>query len=103
MALMLSFSSGRFLEAIKQKGRDDSYLRKVMAAFFHFALVNVGALITAMIARAYNQWVLSYVGVFLGLYGILLTLGIVSRIWHTARIYNKVMEYDDAPPSAQGG
>ena len=47
MALMLSFSSGRFLEAIKQKGKDRSYLRKVMASFYHFALVLVAALVAA--------------------------------------------------------
>lgn len=94
MALMLSFSSGRFLEAIKQKGKDRSYLRKVMASFYHFALVLVSALIVAYIGKAQEYFVLSYAGVFLITYGVLLTLGIVSRIWHTARIFNKVLEYD---------
>lgn len=94
MALMLSFSSGRFLEAIKQKGKDRSYLRKVMASFYHFALVLVIALVLAYIGKAQQHWLLSYAGVFFSVYGVLLTLGIVSRIWHTARIFNKVLEYN---------
>jgi hypothetical protein len=96
MALMLSFSSGRFLEAIKQNGQDNSYLRKVMASFFHFSLINVCAIIMAYISKIYENWILSGFGVFFTLYGILLTMGIVSRIWHTARIFNKVAEFNDS-------
>lgn len=103
MALMLSFSSGRFLEAIKQKGKDRSYLRKVMASFYHFALVLTAALLVAYVGKAQQHWALSYLGVFLSTYGVLLTLGIVSRIWHTARIFNKVLEYDQPPEGSGNG
>lgn len=103
MALMLSFSSGRFLEAIKQKGKDRSYLRKVMASFYHFAVVLVLALLIAYVGKAQQHMVLSYVGVFFSIYGVLLTLGIVSRIWHTARIFNKVLEYDHSGEGNDNG
>lgn len=96
MAIMLAFSSGRFLEAIRQKGKDDSYFRKVMASFYHFSLVLTIALIVAFVSKVISVRAISAIGVFFTLYGILLIMGIVSRVWHTARIFNKVRENDNA-------
>jgi hypothetical protein len=103
MAIMLAFSSGRFLKAIQQGGNDKSYLRKVIATFYHFALVSTMAIISAYISKFYPQPWLSFAGVFLTLYAVLLVMSIVSRLWHTARIFNKVTENDNAPPSPPRG
>ncbi|WP_156361369.1 hypothetical protein [Sphingomonas sp. Leaf67] len=92
MAIMLAFSSGKFLEAIRQKGKDNSYLRKIMASFFHFCVVLTASILTAYISRFYDNDYLSAVGVFLSYYGILLVLATASRIWHTARIFNAVSD-----------
>ena len=99
MAIMLAFSSGRFLKAIQQGGKDKSYLRKVIATFYHFALVSTMAIISAYVSKFYPHPWLSFAGVFLTLYAILLVMSIVSRLWHTARIFNKVTENDNASPS----
>jgi hypothetical protein len=99
MAIMLAFSGGRFLKAIQQGGKDRSYLRKVVATFYHFALISTIAIILAYISRFYpNKW-LSFVGIFFTLYAVLLVMSIVSRLWHTARIFNKVTEIDSTPPT----
>jgi hypothetical protein len=95
MAIMLAFSSGKFLEAIRQKGKDKSYLRKIMASFFHFCIVLTASIITAYISKIYSNMYLSIAGVFLSIYGVLLTLATASRIWHTARIFNAVSEMQD--------
>ena len=95
MALMLSFSSGRFIDAIRQRGRDNSYFRKVMATFFHFALISVLSIVVAIISKVYEHRILSIFGVFCTFYGIMLTMAVVSRIWHTARIFNVVRDGDE--------
>ncbi|HEX8194112.1 MAG TPA: hypothetical protein VF552_14555 [Allosphingosinicella sp.] len=94
MAIMLAFSSGKFLEAIRQRGKDNSYLRKIMASFFHFSVVLTVALVIAYVSKFYGNRYLSFVGVFFSLYGVLLILATASRIWHTARIFNAVTEND---------
>jgi hypothetical protein len=95
MAIMLAFSSGRFLEAIRQKGKDKSYLRKMMASFFHFCIVLTAAILVAFVSSFYAYPVISFVGVLLSIYGLLLVVATASRIWHTARIFNAVSDYDE--------
>lgn len=94
MAIMLAFSSGKFLEAIRQRGRDNSYFRKIMASFFHFCVVLSASILVAFISKFYSNDVISAVGVFLSFYGVLLVLATASRIWHTARIFNAVSDGD---------
>ena len=103
MAIMFAFSSGRFLKAIQQGGKDKSYLRKVIATFYHFGLVSMLSIIAAYVSKFYPYRPLSAVGVFLTLYAVLLVMSIVSRLWYTAQILNKVTENDDAPPSPPRG
>jgi hypothetical protein len=95
MAIMLAFSNGKFLEAIRQNGKDNSYLRKLMASFFHFSGVLTLGIIVAYVAEFYPHRYISAIGVFLSLYGLLLVMATVSRIWHTARIFNAVTEIND--------
>lgn len=99
MAIMLAFSTGRFLAAIKQGGREDSYFMKIMASFFHFTVVLTAALMLAFLTQPSwlpipVLWMISGLGFFLSVYGILLTVATVSSIWHTARIFNKVRDGD---------
>ena len=103
MAIMLAFSSGRFLEAIRQKGKDKSYLRKMMASFFHFCLVLTAALLLAFVSNFYANDALSFAGVFASIYGLVLVLATASRIWHTARIFNAVTEYDQPTGRPEDG
>lgn len=53
MAIMFAFSSGRFLKAIQQGGKDKSYLRKVIATFYHFGLVSMLSIIAAYVSKFY--------------------------------------------------
>lgn len=96
MAIMLAFSSGKFLEAIRQRGKDNSYLRKIMASFFHFCVVLTAATILAYVSKFYSNDYLSAAGVFCSFYGVLLVLATASRIWHTARIFNAVSDNDQS-------
>lgn len=101
MAIMLAFSTGKFLEAIKQGGKDDLYFMKIMASFFHFTVVLTTAILFSYIAQPgwlpeSLLWAVSLIGFFFSVYGILLTIATVASIWHTARIFNKVKGDDNA-------
>lgn len=85
---MLSFSSGRFLEAIRQSGKEDSYFMKMIASFFHFCAVLSCSLIIAIISMSFQNQYLSMLGLFCLFYGILLVLATAASIWHTARVFN---------------
>lgn len=98
MAIMLAFSSGKFLDAIRQKGKMNSYFMKMMASFFHFTFVLCCSMIATFIVRLPLPRVLapyaSAGGFFLSIYGILLVLATAASIWHTARIFNAVRSND---------
>jgi hypothetical protein len=92
MAIMLSFSSGRFLEAIRQNGRSDSYFMKVIASFFHLSLVLSFCLIVSILSRIYPSNLMSAFGICALFYGVLLIPATAASIWHTARIFNAAIE-----------
>jgi ABC-type transport system involved in Fe-S cluster assembly fused permease/ATPase subunit len=100
MSVMLAFSEGKFLDAIRQGGKDNSYFRKVLASFFHFTLTLTIALLISYISQFYSNKYVSMIGVVLSIYGILLIMSVVSRIWHTARIFNKVGKKADGSGEA---
>lgn len=100
MAIMLAFSSGKFLDAIRQKGKTNSYFMKMIASFFHFTVVLCLSMVATFIVRLpvfdFAKPALSALGFFLSVYGILLVLATAASIWHTARIFNAVRDIADA-------
>jgi hypothetical protein len=107
MAIMLSFSSGRFLDAVRQQGKPDSYFLKMMAKFYHFTLVLTCALLSSIFYqnldfssnKINNLEIIScifkigsFFGCFLFIYGIILVLSMTSSIWHTAKIFNSAID-----------
>lgn len=92
---MLSFSSGRFLEAIRQSGREDSYFMKMMASFFHFSIILTAALIIAILSKSQHNEYLSVIGMGFLLYGILLVPATAASIWHTARVFNASVDDEE--------
>ena len=108
MAIMLAFSGGVFLNAIRQGGREDSYFMKMIASFFHFGVTLTAAMIVGFVCKI--NWIpepiisiLSATGYFLTLYGILLVAAAATNIWHTARIYNFVSEIQPTSTTLQQG
>lgn len=95
MAILLAFSTDRFLYAIKQGGKEDSYFMKVMASFFHLAIVQVVGLLAAIfcvpVVIPYCIYaIISFIGFFATVYGLLLIISTVATLWHTGRIFNRV-------------
>lgn len=89
MAIMLAFSHPQSLQAITQKGKDDSYFLKMGANLCHFLVVQVFALLLAILAKAWGGGgLLSFLGVFALSYAILLALAAAGQLFNTARIMN---------------
>lgn len=88
MAIMLSFSSGQFLQAIRQSGKEDSYFMKMIASFFHFTVILTTSLIISLFCDIYPNEILSVFGLFCLFYGVLLVPATAASIWHTARVFN---------------
>ena len=97
MAIMLSFSSGRFLSAVRQSGKPDSFFMKMMASFVNFSAVLTASLVIALISKSNSFIAMSFVGVFLLIYGVLLVVSTAASVWHTARIFNAAV---DMPPES---
>lgn len=95
MAIVLAFSHPSSLRAVTQKGREDSYFLKSIANLLHFLFAQVLALVVALVAKSVHFWVLSYFGVLLLLYALLVSLAAAGQLFNTAHIMNKAVELDE--------
>jgi hypothetical protein len=88
MAIMLAFSHPESLDAVTQKGREDSYFLKTIANLSHFLISQVVALLVAVIGHEVHNCVLAYVGVLTLLYALLTSVAAAGQLFNTARIMN---------------
>jgi hypothetical protein len=92
MAIILSVASGKFLSVIQQSGRTDSFFMKMIAAFFHFILVQFIALFAAIFGTLYTHLALSFVGCFLFVYSLACGIAAAAALVNVAMIRNKAPE-----------
>ena len=96
MAIVLSLSGKRFINAIREDGDDKSLFMKVVALFFHFLIVQTLALATALLSRSYTgSDILAGVGFFLTTYGITSAVSIAAMLLNVSRIFNFTGGGDD--------
>ena len=89
MAIMLAFSHPESLRAVTQKGKGNSYFLKVAASLCHFLVVQIVALLCALVRKSGFEWApFSYFGVLMFLYAIFVSLGAAGQLFNTARIMN---------------
>lgn len=92
MAIILSVASGKFLSVIQQSGRSDSFFMKMIAAFFHFILVQFVALFAAILGTFYEHLIFSFVGCFLFVYSLACGIAAAAALVNVAMIRNKAPE-----------
>lgn len=88
MAILLAFSSDRLIKVIQQGGQADSLYMKATASFFHFILVQTLSLIAVFATSAYSVHLLSWLGFFLMVYGLLVAIAIASNLLRLAQQFN---------------
>ena len=89
MAIILTLSGQRFLNAIRQDGQPDSLFMKVVALFFHFILIQTLALIAALCSASYpsQDWLAGF-AFFMASYGITSAVAIAAMLLNVSRIFN---------------
>lgn len=100
---MLSFSSGRFLDAIRQSGKTNSFFMKMMSSFFHLSIVLSSSIIFGIISRLnlifWPKYLICAISFLTLVYGVLLITATVASVWHTARIFNAAIDPSDGTHS----
>jgi len=101
MAIMLAFSNERFLSAIREDGSVNSLFMKAVALFFHFLLIQAVAISFAFISKAWSNDVISFIGFFFMVYGVMAVIAIAGALLQIAQVFNATEspKKDDA----QGG
>lgn len=91
MAILLAFSSGRFIDAIRQEGKPDSLFMEIVANFFHFLFLQTISLALAMATNAFPRadW-LAGIAFFALAYSLTAALAASAMLLNASRIFNKV-------------
>jgi hypothetical protein len=87
-AIVLAFSSGPVFETIAERGEPQSFFMKLTASLIHFILVQVLALVCAIVARITESPSVDVLALFLLFYAVLVTFAAGLQLFLTAVIYN---------------
>lgn len=88
LAIVLAFSSSPVFDTLAQRGEPQSFFMKLTASLIHFILVQVLALVSAIVARFTEFKLLDALALFLLFYAVLVTFAAGMQLFLTASIYN---------------
>jgi hypothetical protein len=88
LAIVLAFSSAAVFETLAERGEPQSFYMKLTGSLIHFILVQVLALVTAIIARMTDRTFMDFVSLFLLFYAVIVTFAAGLQLFLTAVIYN---------------
>jgi hypothetical protein len=77
MAIILAFPTTRIFSIMTEDGRTDSFYLDLSSRLTHFIVIQVVALIFALMGKAYEFTILSFIGCWFLVYAIL-TAGVIS-------------------------
>lgn len=97
MAIMLAFSGSKILICITEEGKDNSYFICIVAAFYHFIIVQTIAIFLGLFCRVYSWWPMSFLGYASMCYAVLVAMATAAQIFNTARIINVAASIPDDP------
>ena len=85
---MLAFSSAKVFERLAERGDPQSFFMKLTSSLIHFILVQVLALVSAIVARMTDKSFMDFVSLFLLFYAVIVTFAAGLQLFLTAVIYN---------------
>lgn len=88
MAIVLAFATSKAFSVLAEDGARDSFFIKLIAAFFHFILVQGGAILIAVAANSYENLYLSAVGFFLFSYAVLAGVATAGQLLNSGYVLN---------------
>lgn len=88
LAIVLAFSSAKVFERLAERGDPQSFFMKLTSSLIHFILVQVLALVSAIVARMTDKSFMDFVSLFLLFYAVIVTFAAGLQLFLTAVIYN---------------
>jgi hypothetical protein len=98
LAIFLAFSSEKFLALIRQNGKPTSYFMSVVAAIFHFIIVQFVAISSIILLIAYETVFFSGLSFYLFCYAMACGIAAAAALVDTADILNALGALDDDEP-----
>jgi hypothetical protein len=95
MAVILAFPTTRMFRFLAEDGRRDSFYLEIASRLTHFIIIQVVAIIFALLGRAYQFLPISALGCWILIYAILSAAAIAFSLFGVARIYNHPAAQDD--------
>lgn len=102
LAIVLAFSSAKVFERLAERGDPQSFFMKLTSSLIHFILVQVSALVSAIVARMTDQSFMDFVSLFLLFYAVIVTFAAGLQLFLTAVIYNTRASLDTNGPPGDG-
>lgn len=93
MAIIFAFPTSNIFKFIAEDGRSDSFYIQLAAKFVHFVVVQIIALIAALIASVYCSIILNAFGLFLLIYALLVGAATTFALFGVAQLYNRLAEH----------
>jgi hypothetical protein len=88
LAIILALSSSEFFAYMIDNGKEDSLFMMTIASFVHFIVVQIAAILCALIGSAHSFVFMRFFHTLLLLYAILTTLAIVIQLFQMATLFN---------------
>jgi hypothetical protein len=88
MAIVLAFSSAALFTHLADHGRPDSFFMKLMANLVHFIVVQVIALLSAIITKVCGFKWFEYLILPMLIYAVIATLAAAIQLFQAAVVYN---------------
>jgi hypothetical protein len=95
MAVILAFPTTRMFRFLAEDGRRDSFYIEIASRLTHFIVIQVAAIIFALLGRAYRFLPISAFGCWILIYAILSAAAIAFSLFGVARIYNHPGAHND--------
>ena len=104
MAIILAFPGNRLFKFLSEDGREDSFYMEMSAKLVHFILVQVSAIVFALIGKAYDFSIIGFLGFFNLLYALSCAAMTAFALFGVAQLHNlpessKILDEKDDKPS----
>lgn len=89
-AIVLAFPTSKMFDIISERGRTDSYYMDLSSKLVHFILVQILALLIAIIAKTYPALLTNMLSFLFLIYSLLTALITAFSLFGVAQIYNRI-------------
>jgi hypothetical protein len=94
LAIVLAFSSAAVFATLAERGAPQSFFMRLTGSLIHFIMIQVLALVSAIIARMTDKTFMDFVSLFLLFYAVIVTFAAGLQLFLTAVIYNAKASID---------